>query len=451
MTNNTTMVTDMTAKNIEKSIIIEHAKITEKIIEIVLNEVDDVLAILYIGSWSNIEMSYTLSENGVDFLNDIDVLVITKEKIDNIKYIRDLASKAINKDYFSYEDYVTTTGAHNFYVDIRNYVVDDLKNIIHRIKYYDIFTDAKPIYVENDDVVKLFPTIELKKIPYQDSLIHLFNRMALLVEWNPIIVNEDRKLLIFVLKAYSAILDSLLLKNGKYVTSLKQKAHIFNDCYKTDFYELWKILPNLHDRVGIMVDMKINYYKYHENIDDKKILDIWINSKRDIMIVTIYMINYIYKTNFELALDTKNICDIVDFLKSKNGFAVEQFIKEYSKKRFGLYSPLLANLAYMLIRYRYFSKFDTIDKPKKREIITKTFSDIKEPTSELYLATFSLLGGIDYLQDKVIYNKDLIYMANSHLDNISLQKYNKINVIIDDIVINRFKEIFRIWELFTFG
>lgn len=409
--------------------------------------VNDVHAILYIGSWARKEMSYTIENGDIKFLNDIDVLIITKDKIhkQNIKFLRDITSKAINEDYLSYEDYVATEGVHNFYVDIRNYCTEDLKGIIPRMKYYDIFTEPQPIYTKHNDVAGLFPKVTLNDIPLQDGLVHLFNRMALLIEWNPIVIRKNRDLIILVLKAYSAILEALLLIDKKYVISLKEKADIFHENYKTDFYELWQKHPDLADRINLMVDMKINYYKYHDKIDEDTVLSTWIYAKKDIMITTIYTINKIYKTNFELSLDPNNISAIINFLKGKNGFAISPYIKIYSKKKFGFEPEFLINLIYLLVRYRYFLKFNGSAVSKKHvNFISKVLGSTKEPTSQLYLAILPLLCGIGYTQDKVITNEELINIANTYLNNISLQKD------IHSDIVEKFKEIFRTWELFTF-
>ncbi|MFC1944523.1 hypothetical protein ACFLX5_03400 [Chloroflexota bacterium] len=427
--------------------LVEHAKITEEIKNTILDHATDVLAIFYIGSWAHKEMSYTVEDGHVSFLNDIDVLVVTKKKMtrDEVKALRDETSRAINPNYIEYEDYVKMEGFHNLYVDIRSISIAELTGITPRIKYYDIFTDPSIVYLRDSDDHDLLPKIELEDIPLTDGLVHLFNRMALLVEWQPSLIKQDKTLIILVLKAYSAILEALLLLQKRYVVPLREKVKVFHEIYEHEFDELHAALPDLANRLDRMVDMKVNFGKYYPEIGTKDILDIWNGAREDSIIVTIYMINAIYKTNFGLSTDAENTLQILKFLEKKNGFVVNHYVRHHIKKHgIRLPKPLMP-LTYLGIRYLYFSKFSEFNGSSRfSKTMCKSLRSTKEPTSVLYLTILSLLAGIAYSKDEVRRNELLVSLADDYLTQISINGQGYPDTL------TKFREVFRIWELFTF-
>jgi hypothetical protein len=412
----------------------------------ILEHVHDVLAILYIGSWATQEMSYVEDRGQLRFLNDIDVLVITEHKMNSgeVKLLRDKVSRIINPDYIEYEDYVSTEGLHNLYVDIRNISQDGLRALNPRIKYYDIFNDPSVIYIKDRNVAENLPKIELENIPHTDGLTHLFNRIALLVEWHPHIVEKDITLLILILKAYIAILDALLLLAGRYVSSIKEKADVFGNIFTREFGELSDAVPDLADRVYKMIDIKINFYRYHPIYTGQDVLDIWNNARNDILVVIIYAINSIYKTRFKLAPDSGNLLELLKFLEKHNGLTVIPYIK-HRVRRYGFELPaFLMPFAFIAIRYMYFSRFkEFIHSQSRYNIFFKSIASTRDPTTLLYLSAMALLAGVVYSDKEVFQDNKLIEAVNGYLDDASF---------IDDSkdLITRFKEAFRIWELLTF-
>ena len=423
-----------------------YAEISTQIETSILEHVHDVLAILYIGSWATQEMSYIEDRGQLRFLNDIDVLVITEHKMNSgeIKLLRDKVSRIINPDYIEYEDYVSTEGLHNLYVDIRNISQDGLRTLNPRIKYYDIFNEPSFIYVRDRHVSENLPKIELEGIPRTDGLIHLFNRIALLVEWHPHIVEKDITLLILILKGYTAILDALLLLAGRYATSIKEKADVFRNIFTKEFGELSDAAPDLADRVYKMIDIKINFYRYYPTYTGHDILDIWNNARNDILVVTIYAINSVYKTRFKLALDSRNMLELLKFLEERNGFTVIPYI-QHRVRRYGFELPaFLMPFAFIAVRYMYFSRFKEFIRSQSRyRIFFRSIKSTRDPTTLLHLSAMALLAGIIYTDKEVFHDNKLLEAVKGYLDDASF---------IDDSqdVITRFKEAFRIWELLTF-
>jgi hypothetical protein len=252
-------------------------------------------------------------------------------------------------------------------------------------------------------------------------------------------------LLILVLKAYTAILDCLLLLAGKYVVSLKEKADIFQTVFSDEFNELHKALPDLADRAQKMVDIKINFNKYYFKLTNDDLFNIWVNARNDIVIVTLFVINRLYKTRFELSLDAVNILGVIGFLEKHNGFAVIPYINHRLRK-YGFNLPsFLRPFAFIAIRYLYFKRLKESNRYRYRhQPFSRSIRSTREPTTILYMSALALLAGITYTEQEVTHDSRLVGLASEYLADLSF--HNRVS----QEMVSQFKESFRIWELFTF-
>lgn len=419
----------------------EYNKLSDNIVKIILKYVPDSEAILYIGSFGKKEMGYIITEdNNIQFLNDCDVMFITRKRAEpsTIKLLRDKLSKMANKDYVEFEDAVNQDKYYNFYVDPRNMTLEDLKKITSRIKYYDIFNNPNLLYIKDDTLLELFPKIDLNKIPLEDGLVHLFNRMALLIEFSPHIIKDPNVQLIFVAKAYSAILESLLLYNGNYVSSYRAMASKFRYTYCMH-EELCLILPGLEDRASHFIDIKTDFHPHYNKYGIEDIIPMWEQAKIDIIYTTIYLINKIYKKEFGFSIDIDNIIKIIKFLESNNRFVIYPYVKSKPLLRF---VPM--KIIQTAINLKFFNKYYG-----PIFSIEKSFKIPTDITSCLYCLTLLSLASLNYNgQDNDFKNNGLYFIPIDKCTYIIPIELVKIKKIEDFLKI--YATIFRQWEAFVF-
>ena len=90
--------------------------------------------------------------------------------------------------------------------------------------------------------------------------------MGLLLQFNPLTILDPNVLAIFIAKAYIAILDSLLLIEGLYVSSAREKLNMFLHNMNS-FNEVLSARKDFEKRIKFFVNIKLNTYEYYNNID----------------------------------------------------------------------------------------------------------------------------------------------------------------------------------------
>lgn len=424
----------------------EYDRLSDTIIKTVLKYVPDSEAILYIGSFGKREMGYIITkDDDVKFLNDCDIMFITKKRVKSsmIKLLRDKLSKMVNKDYVEFEKAADQGKYYNFYVDPRNMAIEGLKKITSRIKYYDIFNEPNVLYVRNKDILRLFPKIDLKNVPLEDGFIHLFNRMALLVEFSPHIIKDTNVQLIFVAKIYSAILESLLLYSGDYTSSYKEMAKKFKYTYCMH-EELYRALPGLEYRASMFVNIKTDFNPHFNKYDIEDIIPMWEQAKMDIIYTTIYLINRMYGKQFGLNMNYDNIIQIVNFLESNDRFVIYPYVKNNPLLRF---VPM--KIVQTMVNLKFFNKYYS-----PIFSIEKSFKIPTDITSYLYCTT---LLSLTFLNNEFLNNDDADNDFKNNMSYISAvdRLSNMINtkhIKIDNIenFLKLYATVFRQWEAFVF-
>ncbi len=419
----------------------EYDKFSEIIVKTILKYVPDTDAILYIGSFGKREMSYVITEyDSIKFLNDCDVMFITRNRVGSsmIKFLRDELSKMVNKDYAEFEDAVGQNKYYNFYVDPRNMVLDDLNKITPRIKYYDIFDKPNILYVKDKDVLKLFPKIDLNNIPLEDGLVHLFNRMALLVEFSPHIINDINVQLMFVAKSYSAILESLLLYSGDYTSSYKEMTKKFKYTYHTH-EELYQALPGLEDRATTFINIKTDFNSHFNKYNIEEVIPMWEQARIDMVYTTIYLINNIYRKQFDFNMSYDNTVRLINFLESNDRFVIYPYIKSKPLLRF---VPM--RVIQIVINLKFFNKYYG-----PIFSIEKSFKIPTDITSYLYCLTLLSLVSLNHDGEDKNFKTNRLYLSTvNRLSEIMSIEPTKIEKIGDFLIL--YATIFRQWEAFVF-
>ena len=257
--------------------------------EEICKEIKDVKSIIIYGGFGRGEGSVKKIKNKYYPANDFDVYVITNKKadghlLDNIakKVASRLGSKGIEFDKFdknwSFEE--------NFYLDLKCLTLDELKKLVPMIRYYELRNASNIFYGE--EVRNLIPNYKIEDIPLGEGFRILFNRMTHLVEYfSTEGKHNDTVLSFFCVKAYIDSCTALMLLSKKYTPSYKKRMEDFYKNYKKDFPELYKILPDLHEKIKKYTLWKLNF----KGLPEKDVLKLWFQTRKDFLEVVKYFIS----------------------------------------------------------------------------------------------------------------------------------------------------------------
>jgi hypothetical protein len=346
-------------------------KEVKKHMKIVVSEVKkvipDVVSVVVIGGLARGEGSFLIENKKVIPLNDYDVYVITKKKInfEILKTISENASKKINKETnFSFSQ---SSSLMEFYVDLRNMTLDEIQKVEPMLKYFEIRESARVIY--GQDVMKIMPNFSLEEIPVEDGLRFLMNRASLLIESfdieNLSDYNTKKTIFYYIGKNYLTFAESLLLLNKKFVTSYQKRAEIFSKCYKEDFKELYEILPDLDKRIKFFTEYKLKPSKELFNQEVKKY---WLQARKDMLEVSKYYLKRAYGLNSNSVLEfSKNIGRL-------NKRFINSYMKIFVKSKFGISLPnwclfLLSRVGRFYFNYLYYLRNEGLNKKRNYRIL----------------------------------------------------------------------------------
>ncbi len=322
----------------------------QKQLDIVSEEINknikDVKSIIIYGGFGRGEGSVKKVNDKYYPANDFDVYVITEKKadgdlLDNIarKVAKRLGSKGIEFNKFdknwSFED--------NFYLDLKCLTLNELKKLVPMVRYYELRNSSNIFYGE--EVRNLIPDYKTDDIPLGEGFRFLFNRMTHLVEYfSTEGKHNDIVLSFFCVKAYIDSCTALLLLNKKYSPFYKKRMEDFYECYKTDFPDLYKKLPDLHEKIKKYTLWKLNF---NGELPEKDVVKFWMQTRKDFLEVVKYFISRFTK---------KEIKNTDDLSKAVVNLGKEQYLpysKFYLKNEFGIKSNKLAFIASKLIPYRF--------------------------------------------------------------------------------------------------
>jgi len=363
------------------------------IVDEVKNELSDVVSILVIGGLGRGEGSFLFRKGKVVPLNDYDIYIITQKPVNfNIlKKISKKSSKRISANsQFSFSE---SSSLMEFYVDFRNMTFKELKKIEPLIKYFEIRESAKIIFGRN--IKKDMPNFSLLDIPLEEGFRFLMNRMSLLVEsfdiFNLNSFDVRKTILYYIGKNYLSCAEALLLLNRKFVASYERRAKIFEECFKRDFPELYKQIPNLSKKINLFTANKL---KPSKDFFEKDVLKFWIEARKDLLHVT----NFFIKKAF--GLKASNPEELSLKIKKLNKNFINNYLKIFLKSKFNIKIPFflldfLGFFARFYFNFLYFKRNLLLNQKKNFRVL---FSN-KDINLRIYsicpLILFSLNDNMD--------------------------------------------------------
>ncbi len=322
----------------------------QKQLDIVAEEINkdihDVKSIIVYGGFGRGEGSVKRVNEKYYPANDFDVYVITEKKadgalLDNIakRVAQRLGSKGIEFNKFdknwSFED--------NFYLDLKCLTLDELKKLVPMIRYYELRNSSNVFYGE--DVRNLIPDYKTEEIPLGDGFRVLFNRMTHLVEYfSTEGKHNDVVLGFFCAKAYIDSCTALMLLNKKYSPFYKKRMEDFYECYKRDFPDLYKKLPDLHEKIKKYTLWKLNY---NGRAPEEDVIKFWMQTRKDFLEVAKYFISRFTRK------EIKNIDDLSNAVINLGKEHYLPYSRYFLKNEFGIKSRFLALVVSKLIPIRF--------------------------------------------------------------------------------------------------
>ncbi len=373
-----------------------HMKI---IIEEVKKELNDIISILVIGGLGRGEGSFLIKDKKIFPLNDYDIYLVTEKKVDFdlLKKISLDATKRILKDSkFSFSE---SSSLMEFYVDLRNLTIIELRNVEPLLKYYEIRESARVIY--GRDVRKEMPAFNIEAIPLEEGFRFLMNRMSLLIESFDItnLNSRDTKktILYYTGKNYLSCAEALLLLNKRFICSYAGRAKLLEESYKKDFPELSSMVPGLPEKVNLFTKYKL---KPSENFFKGNVLDFWFTARDDMLKVANF---YISK-----AFNIKNEKEFYKKIEELSHYFLRAYLKIFIRQKFKLSLPnfllsLLLPFAKFYFNWLYYKRNLMLNKKRNFSVL---FS-LKDINLRIYsLCPLVLLSlGKDLLIDRIYLEK----------------------------------------------
>jgi hypothetical protein len=310
------------------SVVQEHMNI---IIDEIRKKIKDVVSVMAIGGLGRGEGSF-LIEDKITPLNDYDIYLITEIKVSfkELKEISAAATKRIMEN--SNFSFSKSSSLMEFYVDLRNLTLGELRKVEPMIKYYEIRESAKIIY--GRDVRKDMPKFSLSEIPLEEGLRFIMNRMSLLIEcFNPEKMEDlqtKKTIMYYISKNYLSCAESLLLLNGKFQSSYKKRAEIIEQCYKNEFPELYNLVPDLPKKITLFTQNKLKPSKKFFQRDVKKY---WMSAREDMIKVSNFYIRKAFGVNSSSTIGLSRSLEKLDKTFIKN------YLRVFSKSKFGIDFP----------------------------------------------------------------------------------------------------------------
>lgn len=331
--------------------------------EIIVKEVKKIpgiVSIILTGSFSRGKGPVKINKKVFPY-NDYDITVIGKknrgkDKIDglSIKISKKLGYRGIENFYpFTKEKQKIED---NFYIDMKYYSLKELKNLLPRIRNYELKNNSKILW--GSDVRNLIPDYSLKEIPLSESAKLLLDRMSQLIEYYSSEKNYERECLTyFIQQAYAACCTSLLQLKGKYKLGYDKSAKILKENYKKDFPELEKKIPNLADKIGEFIKWKINPKKPKKNAEKE-----WFIVKNSILEVSKYFFSeFLNKKINNLEKLSSSILNMRDKFYSP-------YLKEVIKNKIGFQNKIITKFALplvsLILKYKYWKRLKKIGRGK---------------------------------------------------------------------------------------
>jgi len=327
------------------------AKDMEIIISEIRKKYPEIISIILSGGFSRGEGPVKIEGNKVYPYNDYDIQIISKNKISkdisdklSIDISKKLGYRGIDNFYpFKKEEQKIKD---NFYIDLKWDSLKDLRNLLPRIRNYELKKHSKIIY--GNDVRKIIPEYSLKDMPLSEGAKLLLDRMSQMVEYYSEKGNYEQECLsYFIQQCYAACCTSLLLLSGKYQIGYEKSMKILKETYEKDFPELYKKIPNLHHKIEYFVNWKVDPKKpIIKNLKEE-----WFIAKNNLIEVTKYFFSKFLK---------KNICSTEDL--SKNILRMDKefyipYINSILKNKIGFKSEIISRVLIPFVKVTLIKKY----------------------------------------------------------------------------------------------
>ncbi len=308
-------------------------------------DIKDVKSIIVYGGFGRGEGSVKKIKNRYYPANDFDVYVITEKKsdgnlLDNIakRVALRLGSKGIEFNKFD----KNLSFENNFYLDLKCLTLGELKKLVPMLRYYELRNATNIIYGE--DVRNLIPDYSKEEIPIGEGIRVLLNRMTHLVEYfSTEKTHNDLVLSFFCTKAYIDSCTALSFLSNRYSPSYKKRMEEFYKNYKNDFPELYKRLPDLHEKIKKYTLWKLNF----KGTPEKDPLKLWFQTRKDFIEVVKYFFSEVLNKKIQTIEDLSNA--IINLNKEY----YYPYSKYFLKNNFNINSNFLTNIVIKLIPIRF--------------------------------------------------------------------------------------------------
>lgn len=389
-------------------------KIQEKL-DIIINsirrEISSVLSIILAGSFGYGEGVVKIENNQVYPFNDFDVYVVAAKKISKNKF-DDIASKVarsiglsgINYFYsFSKEEQKLKN---NFYIDLKCFTPNELKNLLPRLRYYRFKETTQVLW--GKDLRNLIPEFQINEIPAGEDIKILLDRMSQLIEYYSDDANKycPDYLTYIIQQAYAACVTSLLISVGKFVPRYSQANNIFCREYKN--MELSARMPDLIERISKFIEWRKNIGKLPmENFQEA-----WRICAKDIIEVIKYRIFQI--TNFKIS----SINELSEAILKMSKYYHGSYLKSIIERKFNVKVEKSINSLYYLLAWplNLFLKVKYLRRVKKQsgKYYLRLLIDPAFPDLRIYsIGPYMLASKFDHTVDE-----DMLALAKKNLRKI---------------------------------
>lgn len=393
----------------------------ELICEEIKKSIPDTISIILTGGFSRGEGPVKLINKKYYPYNDYDIQVISKTKLSkedsdrlSIEISKKLGYKGIINFYpFKKEEQKLQE---NFYIDLKVDTPNDLKKLLPRIRTIELKKYSYILFGE--DVRDLIPEYKLEEMPLSEGAKLLLDRMSQMIEYFSKEDKHDKEFLTYIIQqAYAAICTSLLLVSGKYEIGYKNSMLIFKKNYKTDFPELFKVIPSLDKKIEEFIKWKIDPKK----LPNKDVVKEWFIARDSILEVSKYFFN-----NF-LKKEINNITDLSkNILEMRKDFYMP-YLKEIIKKKSGInfsnISVIFLPILTLIMKYKYYKRLKSLGITYKR-LFFNSSPDLIIFASLIYLITGIENNESENIEKSRILLKKVYPVKSENWEDLSLEYAN---------------------------
>jgi hypothetical protein len=235
--------------------------------EVLVSKVPGIQSVLLAGGFGRGEGSVEIIDGKPIPVNDFELFIITKDKIDEVT-VNEVAAAATaalpvsRKTGHSFETFDREVFSDTLYVDLKLLTLDDLPKLLPMIRYYELKHSSKLLW--GSDIRNLMPDHSVQDLPAAEGLRVLLNRLSMTLLYfdvdfigRELTLSESRALQYLAGKAVIDIPTALLSLSGDFVPSYKGRSDVFAEVFAERFPELAQQIPDLPKRVQKATEFKL--------------------------------------------------------------------------------------------------------------------------------------------------------------------------------------------------